>query len=398
MILATVALCLLPTQDKAPLSFWEALAAGKPYLSLRYRFEHVDQNPFDVDADASTLRSVLGYKTGAFGPLQALVEFESVAPVGAENYNSTINGMTDHPVVADPESAEVNQVYLDYRPWESLTLRSGRQEIALDNERFIGPVGWRQNHQSFDAATLRWSAPAGIETFYGFLYQVNRIFGEEHPLGDERMGAHLLHAERAFEGLGRASLYAYLLDFDKSEALATNTAGVRWRGEMPVGEDFKAASTLEYALQRDAADNPGEVDADYYALELGASRAWLTARLGAEHLGGSGDPGDKFSTPLATLHAFNGYADVFLTTPDTGLEDRYAGLSARVGEDAVVNATYHDFSSDAGSLDYGSELDLDLAYRIGEHVTLGLKLADFSGDQGFEDVTKAMGWATVGVF
>ena len=33
---------------------------------------------------------------------------------------------------------------------------AGLQEILIDNHRFVGNVGWRQNHQSFEAARVTW--------------------------------------------------------------------------------------------------------------------------------------------------------------------------------------------------------------------------------------------------
>ena len=38
--------------------------------------------------------------------------------------------------------------------------RFGLQEVVIDNSRFIGNVGWRQNHQSFEAARVAFN---GIE-------------------------------------------------------------------------------------------------------------------------------------------------------------------------------------------------------------------------------------------
>ena len=45
---------------------------------------------------------------------------------------------------------------------------------------------------------------------------------------------------------------------------------------------------------------------------------------GIEYLEGNGTIG--FSTPLATLHKFQGFADVFLTTPASGITDAYGKL------------------------------------------------------------------------
>ena len=46
-------------------------------------------------------------------------------------------------------------------------------------------------------------------------------------------------------------------------------------------------------------------------------------------LGGDNGSGNRaFQTPLATKHAFQGWADQFLTTPADGIEDAYLGVTA----------------------------------------------------------------------
>ncbi|WP_246283085.1 alginate export family protein [Marinifaba aquimaris] len=53
-------------------------------------------------------------------------------------------------MIADPESTEVDQALLQYKG-KSWTTKLGRQIIALDGQRFVGHVGWRQDSQTFDA-------------------------------------------------------------------------------------------------------------------------------------------------------------------------------------------------------------------------------------------------------
>ncbi|MDP6409702.1 MAG: alginate export family protein [Planctomycetota bacterium] len=376
-------------------SLTEALKAGRTYANLRYRIEHVDADGFAEDADAGTMRAVLGYESGAWKGLSGLVEFETVTPIGLEDYNSTVNGETDFPVVVDPEGVEVNQLYVDYALGEGFDLRLGRQELALDNQRFLGPVAWRQNHQSFDALTLRAPDLGGLDGTYAYIDQVHRIFGDENAVGDEHMSTHMLNVSRGFEGIGKATAYAYLLDFDDNVAQSTSTYGARFSGKREL-DTLGLRYTLEYAAQEDAGDNPNEVDADYLLAEVGADFEGVAVTAGAEYLSGSGDPGDRFQTPLATLHAFNGFADLFLNTPDTGLEDHYLRVSGKLG--AVKAAlTYHVFDSDSGGIDYGDELDLTLGYKVDEQISVGFKFARFEADEAFADVTKGMVWVSVGL-
>ncbi|HEY6870495.1 MAG TPA: hypothetical protein VI199_12140 [Novosphingobium sp.] len=96
---------------------------------------------------------------------------------------------------------------------------------------------------------------------------------------------------------------------------------------------------------------------------------------------------------MATLHKFNGWADLFLTTPAAGLQDWYGGATVKFpkaralpGLNAAV--TYHRFESDRGSLHYGNELDASLGFKLGP-VALLAKVADYSADRFGVNTTKA---------
>ena len=89
----------------------------------------------------------------------------------------------------------------------------------------------------------------------------------------------------------------------------------------------------------------------------------------------------SFQTPLATLHKWNGWADMFLTTPVTGLTDRYGSLgytAAKVGPLASLgaNIVYHDYHADLGGAHYGHEWDALIAAKVQKY-TLLFKYADY---------------------
>ncbi len=319
------------------------------------------------------------------------MEFEDISNIGNDLFNSTINGETGRPVVADPDSTEVNQAYAAWAPNDSFEAKLGRQEMAFGNHRFIGTVAWRQNHQSFDAARADWTDGDGTTVTYAYLDSVRRIFGEDSPKGMEKMSSHLVDIRRSLDGIGDLAAYGYYLDFDKSEAVSSLTLGLRLSGSQELDEKKSLLYTAEFATQEDAADNPIEIDSEYWHAEVGLDLGPAVVRVGNEHLGGSGNAGDKFSTPLATLHKFNGFADLFLTTPDEGLEDYYLSVSGKVGE---VNCalTYHVFESDSGSIDYGDELNFTALYPLNERTKLGAKWAQFNSDDRYTDTQRAMAW------
>jgi len=368
----------------------EAVLGGRWWLKLRYRLESVDQDGFSRDASASTLRTVLGWESAPWHGASVVLEFEDVSVVGGERYDSTVNGETSFPVVADPEGAEVNQAHLELTPVDDATVRLGRQVITLDDHRFVGDVGWRQNQQTYDAASVSWQPCEGLGVFYSYVGNVNRVFGEDSPQGDHRMASHLLNAGYDFEGVGRLVGYAYLLDYDSAVGLSSSTVGARFTGMRPL-DAAEIRYAAAFAVQTDAGENPNDLDQEYGRLELGAEAGGYRVTAGGELLGGSGDPGDAFQTPLATLHAFNGWADEFLTTPDTGLQDLFLALGKR-WDDVDLQLVWHDFQSDAGSIDYGSELDANLTWSACENVSVGLKVADYQADAFASDTTKAWLW------
>lgn len=370
-------------------TLFSALSEGTPSLDARYRHEVVDQDNALDDARASTLRVRLGYLTGEYRGFDSFIEAEHITAVGPENYNSTINGVTDRSVVADPLGTEVNQAYIRYRGLANTDLRYGRQRLALDNHRFIGTVGWRQNEQTYDGFTLVNTSLADTTLTAGYLYNANRVFSNASPMGNFGLRAPFFNVGYSGLAAGTISGYGYLLDFTGNEALSTQTYGLRFSGDRDLNPDTTLLYTLEYAYQSDYESNPASFDLDYYRLELGLQRAGVTARLGQEVLGSDGD--NAFSTPLATLHAMNGWADQFLGTPVEGLQDTYVSVAGNLGGVNLL-AVYHDFKSDRDSIDFGTELGFQATVAVAPGTVLGFKAASFDADERFVNIDKFWLW------
>lgn len=368
-----------------PLAFADAW--GDPGLAFRYRFENVDDAAFEEEADASTLRLRLNFLTPEYSGFSAFVEVDTVFELGPDDYNAGAGNSPERvqfPVVADPDGTDLNQLWVQWAAGEGRRVRAGRQRIIYDNARFVGNVGWRQNEQTFDALAADWLL-AGMRFQYAYVDNVNRIFGNDVPAGDQDNDTHLLNVSRALGEAGRLAGYGYEIDNRDDPLSSTRTWGLRW-----VGAPFGAfAYALEFARQSDAANNPVDYDADYWRLDASLGGEDFSAFAGWEVLGGDASrPGAAFRTPLATLHAFNGWADRFLVTPDAGLEDLFIGLKGRHW-DWSWQAVLHDFTAEDGSADWGSELDVSAAHTFAERYELLLKFADFEGDSpGFPDTRK----------
>ncbi len=191
------------------------------------------------------------------------------------------------------------------------------------------------------------------------------------------MDNHLFHLTYGKYAQAVPTAYAYLLDFDDQPSASTQTYGLRMNGTFPLGDGIRIHYAGEYAQQNDYADGSDSNDADYFSAVLGGTIEPVTLKVGYEVLGGDGIYG--FSTPLATLHAFQGWNDKFLATPANGIRDLFVILKAK-HRGAELSLVYHDFKSDHDSFDYGSEWGIQAVKKFMEYYALGVKYADYSAD------------------
>lgn len=398
---------LIPTQalagDKAKQAetLAEALTDGQVTIGARYRVETVDQDNLPDNALASTLRTTLGYKTKSFKGFSAVVEVENISYIGDDDFNDTLNGKGTRPIVADPEGTEINQAYIKYNGFKNAEIFAGRKAYKIGNQRIVGSVPWRQNHQTLDMVGANIKPNDKLKLGYGYAWNVNRILGDDHPRGNIGTTLHMANADYSFSPQAKLSGYAVLYDAQDAGTfgLSTQTFGAVLKGGVKT-DNGKFGYHAEYARQSDYGDNPANFDADYFHLfgNYGnkVGQGGLALKAGIEQLGS--DNGRGFATPLGTVHLFNGWADRFIATPGTGLRDLYLGGSYKVGGDSPLNgvkfdAIYHDFASDDGD-NYGSEIDLQVTKKLNKHVYSGLKYANYSAD-GFGNDTQKL-WFTLG--
>jgi len=375
---ASLTLCAALAATASAGTVDDLVAGAKLSLDLRYRIEAVDQVGFAEQALASTLRARLGGSSGSAGGFSLHGDFEVIGAVGVDDYNSTANGLTQFPVIADPTGSELNQAFLQWKGAAG-QLRYGRQRFVLDNHRFIGNVGFRQNEQTFDATTA--ALKLGRATLTGaWIWNADRIFGEDHPnplSANTPLQAPVLHLGLPL-GKGKLSLYAHAFEFEAQPANSHSNVGLRWANDPAgAGADRGLRYAFEFAQQDAYADGAATIDQDYALAELGWGGQVFGVRAGVETLGGDGVRG--FQTPFATLHAFNGWADRFLSTPADGLVDAYLTLDLRRGGWSVV-LTGHDFSADFVDAKYGRELDLGIFYAASARTTFKFEYADYAAE------------------
>ncbi len=365
----------------------QAASGGDLIVDARLRYEHVEQDGL-IDADAVTLRLRLGYEQEVFDHFKILGEVEGVALL-EDDFADTVRTRPGQAIVLDPEALEINRLQAQWTH-DGLTATLGRQRIILNNARFVGNVGFRQNEQTFDALRLAHRANDRLSFNYIYIDRVRRILGDDSPNGEWRSDSHIGQVDLK-TGFGDFSGYGLLLDFDNAAAQSSQTYGLRWT-RIIATDPYRFNLGAEFAAQSDYGNNPAAFENNYYAASAGVQRGPWRVSVGAEVLEGDGARG--FSTPLATLHAFQGWADVFLTTPPEGVRDLNGAVSwtdesLALGRSLTLTGRYHDFASDDGDADFGSEFDAVASWRLNERWALEAKAAFFDGeDPRFADRDK----------
>lgn len=369
----------LESEQSSSSSISEALSEGEVTIGFRARAEQVDSNGSDK-VDLTSLKTRLTYESAGYQGFSTLIEMDDVTH------------LTDFEGgIGDPEGTEINQALLAYT-FGDTTAKYGRQRILLDNQRFVGGVGFRQNEQTYDGFTITDNSLADTTLFLSHIHNVNRIFGEDSPVGDHKNDTYLFNAKYAGFSAGALSAYAYLLDNEDAPVFSTDTYGLRF-----TGKTGPADYQLEYATQSAAADNPADYDADYLLAEGGYKLGVVTLRAGYELLGADGAAG-QFITPLATLHKFQGWDDKFLgggtgNIPG-GIEDAYASVVTSLAS-VKFALNYHQYTSDdsdvSGMDKLGSEYGFLVSGKLGA-VGLSMKYSSYSAEDFSVDTDKL--WLT----
>lgn len=353
--------------------------------NFRYRMEHVEVDGPLKDAFASTLRSRVTLNSASFSfaeslNIRALVEVDHVGLIGGESYNSTVNGKSQFATIADPDALDLNQAALAIKWNDSSLVTLGRQRINLGDQRFIGGVGWRQNEQTFDGVRLTQNFGKSFQIDIANLHNANRVFGPDGANADLHGSFNLVHSQWKVTPEHVLQGYFYDLDFETLPARSSSTNGIDYKGT-----SNKLSWQLSYASQRDAHLAPTNYKTNYSRMELSYPIDVVTIKGIYERLGSDGN--FAFQTPFATLHAFNGFADMFLTTPVKGLEERAVQFSLPIGP-VKTSISWHKFYSDGGDTHYGDETDFSFIFDLNKQLQFLTKLALYNTDKFQNDTNK----------
>lgn len=373
----------------------DAIEGSTPIVDMRLRYEEVEQVPLTSDAVALTLRARVGFETGKLWSTSLLAEGNFLAPL-IDDYraDNAVATRTQYPLVADPRDHVVNRLQLTNTSLPDTALTIGRQRILLDDQRFVGNVGWRQDEQTFDAVRIVNNSVTGLTFDLTYSDRVHRVYGQDSPQGAYHGDMYLGNVGYQTP-FGKLTGFTYLLSFDPITTFpgltavaaaplnparaSTSTYGGRFAGDRTLGV-VKLGYLLSYATQEQRGDNPFHFRNEYFLGELSAGVGPLALTAGDEVMQGNGTLG--FATPLATTHAFDGWADKFLTTPANGLDNRYGSLAylwKNVGplQSITAKAIYRAFAAQHVDVNYGSEWDWQLSAKW-QRLTASIFYADYS--------------------
>jgi hypothetical protein len=420
---------------EAEYTLLDSIKQGKPLTNFRLRYENVDQEAFQPapnatkkldTAEAFTLRSLIGWQTAPFHNFSFAAQLTDVHELN-DNFNDRRGnlsepGKSNYPNIVDPGYTDINQLYVDWTGIKNTKLRLGRQQLNLDNVRFIGDIGFRQNMQVFDGVSVLNKSIADTEIFaahfdkvrqintelrdgnidilnakyrispseslvgYGYFIDVANLSQNGQPTGGPNAASFVVSGGN---GLGASQDSIKTASTDAS----SKTFGARLDGVRKINDNWKVLYTAEYAKQGDYRGGNPLIDAHYFKLGGGAMYDVWSLRIDHEKLS-SNNGQYAFQTPLGTNHLFQGWADQFLATPRQGIEDTFITFAGSI-EKAKLYAEYHVFKSDEkfqsiGKLGdkYGTEFDASVLYPFSANVTGKLEYAKFNEDDVYGPTLK----------
>ncbi|WP_373276473.1 alginate export family protein [Sphingomonas kyungheensis] len=390
--------CALPVL--AGIAMPAAAQTLTPLVEARLREEHVVQDGLPDSSDAVTARIRAGVQAKR-GAWTALAEAQGNLAIVGDYYDGLHGSATQRPQIGDPQNIALYRAQLQYRS-DPLTVTAGRQRLQIDDERFVGAAGFRNNGQTFDAVRAELRPLRGVKADLTYAWSVRTIWGIDGAGARQQAVA----GDNVFATLGVATPvgtltgFGYLVDQDErlvqGYRLSSQTYGARLVGSRRIGGTTLAWSA-SHARQSDYHRNPNAYAADYWLADVALDLAGPKLGGGYEVLGAGrgrsrGAALASFQTPVASVFKFQGWADKFTTTPADGVCDAYgsAGWSwpRLAGLRAVsVQAIYHRFDSDRLSRHYGNEIDLLAQATIG-HTVAGLRYADYRADRFAVDTRK----------
>lgn len=340
------------------------------------------------------LRSRLGISYEGPDNVSVFLQFQDSRRFGEE-----LNTLTD----ADADMIDLHQGYIRVGDFifDDLSLKVGRMEIALGNERLVGAVGWSNTARSFDGGLIERQSDTFSVLLFGVRVREKEPFLNFDPDEDflGYFGTYKYAGNKSLNSFAFLNLNSDRLltgpDNDKNKLIRL-TFGLNY---VDVRSRFDQEYEAVYQFgKQSAGQSAPRNDIGAYMLAARLKYKFDAARnpflgVGFDWLSGDDDTNDSdaatFNTLFATNHKFYGFMDYFLNIPvstsNLGLVDVIVSGGLDIHDKVNVQGAWHYFvtpvANQKGNSFLGNELDLTLryAYRQNLGVQAGFSLF-FPGD------------------
>lgn len=298
--------------------------------------------------------------------LQIFLQFQDVRVWGTES--STLKDFS-------ADGFDLHQGWMQFNFNKGLSLKLGRMEMAYDNHRIIGTVGWLQQARAFDGFQLKWnSKKVKAHLFYAKLAERGSLGDDNHMVG--------LWFNMKVAPLFKPSLL-YVLDTDGKGKRLRHTIGTHIKGKSPAGFSytgefyFQAGSIGEGSSKQSISAFLGAASVSYKLKNVATKPSF---KLFGDFVSGDSNLTDKvdasFNTLFATNHKFYGFVDLFLNLPahtkKHGLMDFGLSIKLAPTKKFSTGLTFHYFrlftplkdSNQKVQQELGPEIDLVLKYKV----------------------------------
>ena len=362
---------------------------------IRHRSEYTAK---DFNADKENvwfhlLRTRLSIKANPAEDVTALVQFQDSRVFGSE-VHTLFDGSAD--------ALDVHQAYFQVNNLfdTKFSARVGRQEIAVGNERLVGPVGWHNIGRAFDGAVFSYNAGKG-----SFLALAAKLVGEVTTPDSQNLYG-VVGTYKFSEGQNLEALI--LLDNDSEMIMGGPDDGETKLSRITIG----AAATgkkngFDYEIEAyfqtgDASAGDGVARNTLRGYLLSGKVGYVVSparnvRVGGLYtiVSGDDDPADdewgSFSTLFATNHKFYGFMDYFLGFGGPhGLRDASLSVGFNAGGKLRILVDLHHFTTDQeqarGGKTFGQEVDVTGIYSYNSAFSFRVGLSVFSPDELMESI------------
>lgn len=354
----------------------QAEPAVKVGGQVRPRYEARDAGVGQYDM-ATTMRVRTHVAAQLHPKSRVYIEFQDVRTWGEEQ-----NTLTDY----QADHFDLHQGYFEIENigHSTLSMRVGRQAIALGGQRLVGAVEWTQQGRAFDGLRLTANLNGGRVDLIGLKLAEASLSQVAHDA--YLFGVYQQITKPRYLDVDLYALYNREASYNRTNQF---TLGSRLAGKFQMW-DYRVEGAYQFG-KRTGLDVGAFMLAGRLGVGFGNGRGMVA--LWYDYLSGDSDLADTktkvFDTLFATNHKFYGYADLFLNIPvhtaQRGLQDVALKMMFKPTTHTSLGIDIHAFwvarRAGIASGTLGQEIDVTLGYHYSSEISfVGGYSYVFAGD------------------